>query len=545
MFLFTTVLARASQWLTPSAAVSLRLLLVASRWIGRPLPAVALRKAATHLLLVIFGAAVFGAVDLKAQPATSPQVEGSLEKVACPFDATKALLPVTCGRLKVPENYNDPKGRSIEVAFMVVKAPQNKDPDNPVIFLSGGPGSPSLVHVETLVTLPAIREIVVDRDWVFFDQRGGGRSLPSLFCPPEPDYFKQLKTCRDRLIKEGVDLSQYNSARISNDMELLRKAMGVKQWNVWGASYGARLAMTFARYYPASTRTVLVDGPYLPEDQERVEDLRGAEVVINKIFNKCVGDPACSAKFPDLRSRFLAALPRIRQQSIVAGKDRIDDERVVRFVIDSLYGGARPTFETRVQRVLAYADAAARGDGAVMLQIEKKMADETPPIPRLPDQGRWTVGQNLSIDCREEKPFESLEEYAQATAKSEFLRSLFGRQGGITTFQACSLWPTGRADPIENTRVYYDGPMLAFTGELDPTLSGLAGYKIAMIYANARNVVFRNNGHVQFYIRTYNYSEEEYPYRRCALELGRQFLADPRQTLDTRCAETRKLRLVE
>ena len=136
-----------------------------------------------------------------------------------------------------------------------------------------------------------------------------------------------------------------------------------------------------------------------------------------------------------------------------------------------------------------------------------------------------------------------MEEYAQAAAKSELVRSLLGREGGIWSFRACSLWPTGRADAFENTRVYYDGPILAFTGELDPTLSGLAGYKIEMIYANARNVVFRNNGHVQFYIRTYNYSEEEYPYRRCALELGHQFLADPQRTLDTSCAETRKLRL--
>jgi hypothetical protein len=65
-----------------------------------------------------------------------------------------------------------------------------------------------------------------------------------------------------------------------------------------------------------------------------------------------------------------------------------------------------------------------------------------------------------------------------------------------------------------------------------------------MLYANARNVVFRNAGHAQFYIRSYNYSPEEYQYRRCALELGRRFLADPQAALDSRCAETRHLRLV-
>ncbi len=186
------------------------------------------------------------------------------------------------------------------------------------------------------------------------------------------DWFKRVKTCRDQLIKQGVDLSQYNSARIASDMEALRKALGVKQWNVWGASYGARLAFTMARYYPASVRTLLVDGPYLPEDQEVVEDLHGAEVVINKIFWKCTADAACNSKYPQLRSRFLAALPRLRQQPLEVGKERFDDGRVTSFIQNSLYGGAIPTFEQRVQTVLAYADAAARGDGELMLQIEQQ-----------------------------------------------------------------------------------------------------------------------------------------------------------------------------
>jgi pimeloyl-ACP methyl ester carboxylesterase len=476
--------------------------------------------------------------------AAPARAEGSWEKVACPFDASKALLPVTCGRLTVPENYDHP-GRTIEVAVMIVHPAENRDAENPVIFLSGGPGSPSLVHVETLVTTPAIKEIVVDRDWVFFDQRGGGRSVPALYCQPEDDWFKRVTTCRDQLMKQGIDLSQYNSARIARDMEALRHALGVKQWNVWGASYGSRLAFTVARDDPASVRTLLVDGPYLPEDQETVEDLHGAEVVLNKIFYKCAADAACSAKYPQLRSRFLAALPRLRQQPLSIGKEQRDDSAVTGYMQNTLYGGAYPTFEQRVQTVLAYADAAARGDGELLLQIEKKMAKETPPIPPLPDQGRFHIGQNLSIDCHEEKPFESVDEYERASAKSEIVRALFGHDGLDGAFKTCALWPAGRANAaVETARVYYDGPILAFTGELDPTLSGLAGYKIEMIYANARNVVFRNAGHAQFYIRTYNYSPEELVYRRCALELGRQFLADPQRELDTRCAQARTLRLV-
>lgn len=87
----------------------------------------------------------------------------SSAKVACPFDASKALLPVTCGRLKVPENYDDPS-RSVEIAFMVAKARRNLDPESPVLFLNGGPGDVSLHFAEILITSPFIHNVVVDRD---------------------------------------------------------------------------------------------------------------------------------------------------------------------------------------------------------------------------------------------------------------------------------------------------------------------------------------------------------------------------------------------
>src|SRR6266446_10819134 len=100
----------------------------------KPIVRITTRLASAVLLLnvlAILNMAAFGAGALKA--ATPSQVEGSLEKVACPFDSSKALLPVTCGRLKVPENYDDPKGRSIEIAVMIVSPPTKRDPDDPVI----------------------------------------------------------------------------------------------------------------------------------------------------------------------------------------------------------------------------------------------------------------------------------------------------------------------------------------------------------------------------------------------------------------------------
>src|SRR5687767_13041876 len=81
--------------------------------------------------------------SVASQAETPAQPEGRLEWIACPFDTSTAVLPVRCGRLEVPENYDDPD-RRIEIAFMVISPRRNIDPDRPVIFLSGGPGSPTV-----------------------------------------------------------------------------------------------------------------------------------------------------------------------------------------------------------------------------------------------------------------------------------------------------------------------------------------------------------------------------------------------------------------
>ncbi|HEX3235239.1 MAG TPA: hypothetical protein VHR41_13645 [Gemmatimonadales bacterium] len=116
-----------------------------------------------HLLLARSSTALLGATALEA--AAPFQARRSCERVAWPFDSSKPLLPVECGRLEVPENYDQP-ARGIELAFMIVHPRQSAGPKDPIIFLSGGPGAPSLVYAEMLVANPQIHDIVVDRDWV-------------------------------------------------------------------------------------------------------------------------------------------------------------------------------------------------------------------------------------------------------------------------------------------------------------------------------------------------------------------------------------------
>lgn len=487
---------------------------------------------------------VLGSVAAWSHHTTPAPSQGSRSwQVPCPFDSSKALLPVTCGRLKVPENPGNPAGgRGVEIAFMLVKAPRSTDQHGPVLFLNGGPGQNSLYYAEQLVIHPHIRDVVVDRDWVFFDQRGTGRSTPSLYCAPQADWLTEVRTCRDQLVAQGIDLSQYNSVRITGDMEALRVALGLKHWNLWGISYGARLAVISARAYPASVRSIILDAGGVPEGQELIDDAFGTEVALNKIFSKCAADSACASAFPQLRRRFYAALPGLRQQPLTVGERRYDDAALLRFIRAWLYPRGYSTFEQRIQSLVLVMDAAARGDAGTMLDTQQRMRAEeglgTRTDPPLPPHGRYSVGQNLSVYCHESAPFASMEQYEHAVAGSAILRALLQ---GFGDDPACDLWPAGKASAIARTGVY-DGPQLVLTGELDASSSGPAGYEIAKRNANARLVVFRNGMHGQFPAELP--TPEDTDYRMCALRLARAFVADPQGRLDTGCADTRPLRLV-
>jgi hypothetical protein len=228
---------------------------------------------------------------------------------------------------------------------------------------------------------------------------------------------------------------------------------------------------------------------------------------------------------------------------LAVGNERIDDKTLIDYIRGYMFTGNPALLEQRVQNLLAYMDAASRGDGEATRRIKLRMPEEDANEPPVPVEGWYAMGQNLSIECNEERPFESLGDYRQAAAQSEIVRALFGADGGAAIFKDCAIWRSGRADPTRKTRVYFDGPQLVFSGELDASLSGLSGYQIAMLYANARNIIFRNAVHGQVELADFPPASVD-DYRACALRLARAFLANPKKKLDTRCAETRELRLV-
>jgi proline iminopeptidase len=94
----------------------------------------------------------------------------------------------------------------------------------PAVVLHGGPGSGCTPGARRMFDPGAYRVVLLD-------QRGCGRSRPHASDP-------------------STDLSVNTTDRLVADLELLRQHLGIRQWLVFGGSWGSVLGLVYAQRYP-------------------------------------------------------------------------------------------------------------------------------------------------------------------------------------------------------------------------------------------------------------------------------------------------------
>ncbi len=170
-----------------------------------------------------------------------------------------------CGFVRVPENRQDPNNqRQIKIAVIVRKATAPNPKPDPIVFLEGGPGGSGTAAFGDKLRFLAQR--TPDRDLVMVDQRGTGYSEPLLDCSVEGQNsriseYTQLALCRQRLATI-TDLKAYNTDQNARDIQDVVKILGYSSWNMVGASYGTRLALTILEQKPENLRSVVLDSVF-------------------------------------------------------------------------------------------------------------------------------------------------------------------------------------------------------------------------------------------------------------------------------------------
>ena len=205
-----------------------------------------------------------------AQQGNVPRIESS----DCIYKADSAYK-TRCGFLIVPENRHHPQGLTIKLPFIYVESNNPAKSPDPVLYTGGGPGVSSLHPVTSI----ARRSLLRDRDYIAFEQRGTHFAQPNLECDGEGNVIQKaylehrsiddavlsaVKQCREKLTRQGIDLSAYNTDESAADIEDLRRLLHIDSLNLMGISYSGGLMMAVLQKYPQHIRSLVLDSP-LPE----------------------------------------------------------------------------------------------------------------------------------------------------------------------------------------------------------------------------------------------------------------------------------------
>ncbi|WP_225993947.1 alpha/beta fold hydrolase [Actinomadura rudentiformis] len=240
----------------------------------------------------LVGTAVAATAGTSAPSPNATQVAAAAGRIAwkpCPAKDPvlgELLKGLECGSLQVPLDYARPKGKKIRLALTRAKATDTKNYQGIALLNRGGPGGYGRDLPTRFATgsngLP--KTIGAQYDWIGFDPRGVAGSEPKLSCAPSylypgkarPDYV--VRTAAQERVwlkrakayaascgkKYGATLKHINTKNVARDMDAIRAALGKKQTNYFGYSYGTYLGSVYASMYPHRVRRMVLDSVVRP-----------------------------------------------------------------------------------------------------------------------------------------------------------------------------------------------------------------------------------------------------------------------------------------
>ena len=455
-------------------------------------------------LILAAAFAALAAPALAAAPSYSP--------APCVGDFAGLPYKVECGALVVDETRGGNTGRRVAMPVTVVKALHPKPGLPPLIYLHGGPGGGAVEGVAHGLRSPGLRELVAqDQDWIFFDQRGGELSAPVLDCghaalndagPISEASARELEACGQRWAAAGVDLSRYNAREVALDVQDLRRALGLKSFDLYGGSYGTRIGFAILTHAPQGVRAVVLDSVWPPEAMWAQGGPQMISDAMQVLFGRCAADGACRAAYPDPAGQLDTLARKLLAGPVTAGRRSYTADDLGGFLMDQIYSNIGARSLPRDVYALNRGDFTA---------LDEQIAERSP----------YVEGQHLTHLCKEEFPFEHRERVAAGAAGDAVAQ--LSVHSFERYFDVCRAWPVGPADPVEQKPVSSDVPTLFLAAEIDPGCPPPLAEAAARRFSRGQYVMIPNETHGVV------------GRSACARRMMRAFLSDPSAPVDRSC----------
>lgn len=426
------------------------------------------------------------------------------------------------GFIEVPENRTLKNDKTIKLAYVVIKSRDSNSKKHPILYLQGGPGAPTL-FMEQFWENNSLRN---DRDIVLMDQRGTG--LSNAICSdfgskmlavlaknlsPEGEYQelrKLLKECKSIAIDRKIDLSAYNSKENAADFEDLRKHLGYEKWNVYGGSYGSRLALTIMRDFPETVRSGTIFGVFAPEVRLYDDLINNFEQSLFGVFQECNNDPDCNKRYPALKEEFFKALETLNKTPYEFDLNEssfiLNSQDMLLVLHQMLYSRAT------IVQVPLFIKAVNEKN----IDVIKRGLQPTINVSNLINFAMY-----MSMNANDELPFTSNRTKAffadvSSNPKKALIPAYFA-----SDIKLLEEWHPYRSPSIENEPVVSDIPTLIANGRFDPVTPPQNAILAAKSLSNSYYAEFKSDGHSFF--------------NSCFFNISREFLDAPHKEPDFSC----------
>jgi len=409
----------------------------------------------------------------------------------------------TFGYLEVRETRDNPNSNIIRLPVYRMKSRNANPAPDPVIFLSGGPGTSAMYNAPYMNYWQYLEE----RDVILFEQRGTLYAEPHLSCPewgqaqqqalalaysPDPTdgdkidslYQSASQACKDRLIQQQTNLDAYHTEAIAADVEALCEVWDIDQCNLLTISYGTKIAQVLARDYPDRIRSIVMSGALPLEANWEEENLQNLYETYQRIFTDCEGDSSCSQAFPDLGSRFWEFLENITQNPLVLEVPTPSGKEVRTFYLKgrdiALMLGELNT--TQVPDIPLYIHQILAGDYSKLIAGLQDMQAGSGAM----------MGMRISVWCAEEMPFVDRDKLATEATRYP---ALSGDISPVIDPAICDIWGVQARPPRENQPVNSSIPTLIISGSYDEITPVKWGTALEKNFSNSFHLIFKGFKH--------------------------------------------------
>ncbi len=404
------------------------------------------------------------------------------------------VVPAECGVLSVAENPADAHSRRIGLHVARVPAISRRKLADPLFVLAGGPGQAASAFYATVAG--AFARINRDRDIVLVDQRGtGGSNL--LDCPePAETLYREsdaqiaehTRACLAALAPRAA-VAYYTTSIAVQDLEQVRRALGYGRIDIYGVSYGTRVAQHYIRRFPQAVRAVILDGVLPPQLAIGPAVALDAENALRAVLARCAAQAPCRESFKDPQDDY-----RALRATLQRGPVHVQ-------LPDPASGAPRQLDFGSDQLAMVLRLASYSSDYSALLPLLLHSARERADYTQLAAQFLLiqrsyedvATGMHNSVVCAEDVPFYD----TRAIDRTQLAATFMGTSQIDGLQVVCGAWPRGPVDADFHAPLHSAVPALLLSGSDDPVTPPAYAQQAAAGFTQARQLVLAGFAHGQ------------------------------------------------